>query len=119
MEFMDVPRAGGFCLRRSAMTCTRPYTVPLVTTSLSGAAEETYCGIDQTTTRCEAVLDLVSGATFILGCYGGAETFSDLVVGRQFATSDPIRFRNLNARLTELRTRVFECANAITARRAW
>jgi hypothetical protein len=61
----------------------------------------------------------LSGATFILGCYGGAETFSDLVVGRQFATSDPIRFRNLNARLTELRTRVFECANAITARRAW
>lgn len=61
----------------------------------------------------------LSGATFILGCFGGAETFSDLVIGRQFEDSDPLKFRNLNARLTHLRTRTFDSANAITSRRAW
>jgi hypothetical protein len=61
----------------------------------------------------------LSGATFILGCYGGAETFSDLVVARHLEAGDPLRFRNLNARLGELRTRTFESANAITARRSW
>jgi hypothetical protein len=61
----------------------------------------------------------LSGATFILGCYGGVETFSDLVIGRRFESSDPLRFRNLNDRLTHLRTRTFESANAITSRRAW
>ncbi|MFU8817615.1 MAG: hypothetical protein ACNA7W_19895 [Pseudomonadales bacterium] len=61
----------------------------------------------------------LSGATFILGCYGGEETFSDLVIGRRFEGSDPLRFRNLNARLSHLRTQTFESANAITSRRAW
>ena len=61
----------------------------------------------------------LSGATFILGCFGGHETFSDLVIGRHFETSDPLKFRNLNARLDHLRTRTFESANAITSRRAW
>jgi hypothetical protein len=65
MEFQTVARPGGFCLRRSAATCTRPFTVPLVVESLSGAAEETYCGIDQATTRCEAVLDLVASETCV------------------------------------------------------
>lgn len=61
----------------------------------------------------------LSGATFVLGCYGGTETFSDLVIGRQYEQADPLKFRNLNARLTQLRTRTFEAANAIAARRAW
>ena len=61
----------------------------------------------------------LSGATFVLGCYGGAETFSDLVIGRRFQQDDPLRFHNLNARLTRLRTLTFESANAITARRTW
>jgi len=61
----------------------------------------------------------LSGATFILGCYGGVETFSDLVIGRRFEASDPLKFRNLNARLAHLRTRTFESANAITSRRSW
>lgn len=61
----------------------------------------------------------LSGATFILGCYGGRDTFSDLVVGRHLEAAEPLRFRNLNARLSELRTRTFESANAITARRSW
>ena len=61
----------------------------------------------------------LSGATFILGCYGGAETFSDLVIGHRFEQTDPQVFHNLNARLSDLRTRTFDCANAITSRRAW
>jgi len=61
----------------------------------------------------------LAGATFVLGCFGGEATFSDLVIGRQWATTEPLRFGNLNARLGELRNRVFDSANAITARRAW
>lgn len=61
----------------------------------------------------------LSGATFILGCFGGSETFSDLVIGRHLEQSDPLTFRNLNARLAHLRTATFESANAITSRRAW
>lgn len=61
----------------------------------------------------------LSGATFILGCYGGEHTFSDLVIGEQLETSEPLRYRNLNARLAHLRTRTFEAANAIAARRSW
>ena len=61
----------------------------------------------------------LSGATFILGCYGGTDTFSDLVIGRRFEHSDPLAFRNLNARLSQLRTSTFDSANAITSRRAW
>ncbi|MGE0621018.1 MAG: hypothetical protein AB7I04_22660 [Pseudomonadales bacterium] len=61
----------------------------------------------------------LAGATYILGCYGGVDTFSDLVIGRQWSRSDPLRYRNLNARLGHLRTRTFESANAIAARRSW
>lgn len=61
----------------------------------------------------------LSGATFVLGCYGGTDTFSDLVIGRHLETTDPLAFQNLNARLSHLRTRTFESANAITSRRAW
>jgi hypothetical protein len=61
----------------------------------------------------------LSGATFILGCYGGSDTFSDFSIGERWRENDPIRFRNLNARLGHLRTRAFEAANAITARRSW
>jgi hypothetical protein len=61
----------------------------------------------------------LSGATFILGCYGGSDTFSDLAIGERWRQTDPIRFRNLNARLGHLRTQTFEAANAITSRRSW
>jgi hypothetical protein len=61
----------------------------------------------------------LGGATFVLGCFGGEETFSDLTIGSQWQTADPLAYRNLNARLGTLRTRVFESANAITSRRAW
>ena len=42
----------------------------------------------------------LSGATFVLGCFGGQNTLSDLVIGTTIEQSDPIRFRNQNARLT-------------------
>ena len=61
----------------------------------------------------------LAGATYILGCYGGVETFSDLVIGQKWSKAEPLRFRNLNARLGYLRTRTFESANAIAARRSW
>ena len=61
----------------------------------------------------------LAGATYVLGCYGGVETFSDLVIGQKFEASEPLRFRNLNARLSHLRTRTFDSANAIAARRSW
>ncbi len=58
MNFQGVAREGGFCLRRVASTCGRQYEIETNVTSLSGAPAENYCGIDQTVTRCEAVLDL-------------------------------------------------------------
>ncbi|MGI9326138.1 MAG: hypothetical protein ACR2PZ_13020 [Pseudomonadales bacterium] len=61
----------------------------------------------------------LSGATFVLGCYGGEHTFSDLVIGEELAQTEPLRYRNLNARLQHLRTRTFDAANAIAARRTW
>ena len=61
----------------------------------------------------------LSGATFVLGCFGGEGTLSDLVIGAQLENSDPLRFRNQNARLGHLRTAVFEAANVITSRRSW
>ncbi len=58
MEFNGTPRTGGFCLKRVVKTCARPFKIPLAAASLSGAASETYCGIDQDNVTCEAVLDL-------------------------------------------------------------
>ena len=61
----------------------------------------------------------LAGATFVLGCYGGQDTFSDLVLGIHLLETDPVRARNLDARLTELRNRTFDAANAIASRRSW
>ena len=60
MKFMGTARSGGFCLRRVAKTCAAPYKIPLDAVSLSSAPSETYCGINQDGTRCEAVLDLTT-----------------------------------------------------------
>ncbi len=60
MEFQGVERLAGFCLRRVVKTCARPYEIPITVSSLSGATGEAYCGIDEDTTRCEAVLDLLN-----------------------------------------------------------
>jgi hypothetical protein len=61
----------------------------------------------------------LAGVTYVLGCYGGAETFSDLVIGCGRPSGETLAVTNLNARLAHLRTRVFDSANAITARRVW
>jgi hypothetical protein len=63
MEFEDVLRPGGFCLRRQSKGCSQPLTVTLAATSLSGASAENYCGLNEAVTRCEAVLDMVAGAS--------------------------------------------------------
>jgi hypothetical protein len=70
MEFQGVLRTGGFCLRRVAKGCDRPYQIPWNAQSLSGAPSEVYCGINQASVRCEAVLDLIGSRS----CSGGADT---------------------------------------------
>jgi len=70
MLFKGVARAGGFCLKRVAKTCAKPFQTPITTTSLSGKPSEQYCGIDQDSTRCEAVLDLIGDQS----CADGQDT---------------------------------------------
>jgi hypothetical protein len=59
MTFNGAAR-GGYCLERlpASSVCPRPYTVVFAATSASGAAADQYCGINQSATTCEAVLDL-------------------------------------------------------------
>ena len=61
----------------------------------------------------------LAGATYILGCFGGQDTFSDLVIATQWQSSDPLRFNNANARLNHLRNELFTAADAIASRRHW
>ena len=71
MMFDGIPRPDGFCLKRVTKGCSTPYGVALSDlSSLSGAAPDTYCGIDQDTTRCEAVLDMVNDEP----CANGLDT---------------------------------------------
>ena len=61
----------------------------------------------------------LAGATSVLGCYGGQDTLSDLVVGAGRHDANTPDYRNLNARLSELRSEVFQRADRITSRRSW
>ena len=61
----------------------------------------------------------LAGATFVLGCFGGQDTFSDVVIGQQWQDTQPLQFRNLNARLKRHRDEIFTSANAIASRRHW
>jgi len=61
----------------------------------------------------------LAGATFILGCFGGQDTFSDVVIGKQWEAEAPLRFQNANARLMGLRNHIFSTADAIASRRHW
>ena len=61
MFYQGTPK-GGYCMR-AAPGCARPYLVPITSTSLSGAASATYCGIDQSSVSCEAVNALRSSQT--------------------------------------------------------
>jgi hypothetical protein len=51
----------GFCLKSSVLggSCTNPYRIEISRTSLSGAPEDDYCGINESLATCEAVLALL------------------------------------------------------------
>lgn len=60
MEFQGEVRERGYCLKVGETGCVRPFGVPTPErSSLSGAASEKYCGIDESRTTCEAVRDLI------------------------------------------------------------
>ena len=61
----------------------------------------------------------LAGATFVLGCYTGEGSFSDLKIGIELEEAEPLKFRNLNARLHGLRTEVFTSASRIASRELW
>jgi len=61
----------------------------------------------------------LSGATFVLGCYGGQDTFSDVVIARHWEHDAPLQFKNANARLKRLRDDIFASASIIASRRHW
>lgn len=57
----------------------------------------------------------LAGVTYVLGCYGGEDTFSDLVIHPQLKTRDPRRYQLSNKRLKHLRSTIFTLANDIAA----
>ncbi len=61
----------------------------------------------------------LAGATSVLGCFGGEDTLSDLSISATGTESNALRTRNLNARLTQLRSEVFRRADRITSRQSW
>ena len=61
----------------------------------------------------------LSGATMVLGCYNGQDSFSDLVIGEHIRQTDELAYANLNQRLQHLRNEVFQSASAIASRRLW
>jgi hypothetical protein len=70
MEFNGEPREKAYCLKRQVAGCERPYAVLITASSISGAPEESYCGIGQQDVTCEAVLDLFQSRS----CPGGQDT---------------------------------------------
>ena len=46
---------GSFCLKAASTGCAQPYRVLIDSPSVSGAASEEYCGINQANTTCEAI----------------------------------------------------------------
>ena len=49
---------GNYCLKTASSVCEQPYRVAINAQSVSGAASEDYCGINETNTTCEAIIDL-------------------------------------------------------------
>ena len=58
---------GTYCLKLQSAGCERPFSVAITAASVSGAAEVTYCGIDQSVVSCDAVRSLQNG----MECSGG------------------------------------------------
>jgi hypothetical protein len=58
---------GNYCLQRVASAgasgCAAPYSVAIASVSTSAAPSENYCGINQTSTTCEAVVDMIASKT--------------------------------------------------------
>ena len=52
---------GGFCLRQKEGECSRVLSTTIIAESLSGDPETEYCGVDQTSTTCEAVAAMSEG----------------------------------------------------------
>jgi hypothetical protein len=67
MFYMGTLR-GGYCLADNTVGCAQPFSRPTARTSLSGRTD-TYCGINETSATCEAVLALIDGAA----CPGGGD----------------------------------------------
>lgn len=65
----------------------------------------------------------LSGATYVLGCFTGEGSMSDLVLSDPQADpltpQDGLGHRNLNSRLHRLRSDVFKSANRIASRELW
>ncbi len=63
MQFAGAARSSAYCMKRVATGCERPYaSSPIRRTSLSGAAAEDYCGIDELKATCEAISGLLADA---------------------------------------------------------
>jgi hypothetical protein len=61
----------------------------------------------------------LAGATYILGCFSGEGSFSDLTIANRADNADPLQQINLSARLNQLRTAVFKSAKRIASRQLW
>jgi hypothetical protein len=65
LEYEDAPfpiEGTGFCLKtvEGGGSCSNPYRTVIERTSLSGAAPEDYCGINEDLTTCPAVRALIA-----------------------------------------------------------
>ena len=70
MEYQGEPREGGYCLKRASAGCAEPFAVLVEgRPSLSGIAEASYCGINESTVSCEAVRGLLDNVQ----CPGGED----------------------------------------------
>ena len=61
----------------------------------------------------------LAGATSVLSCFGGEDTFSDLILEQSFKEDESLHIRNLNLRLDRLRGKMFESAKRIASRTLW
>jgi hypothetical protein len=87
MTFMGAPREGGYCLL--AGDCARPYSMSTPERrSLSGAPPGAYCGIDESATTCEALLDLINDTACMTDENCGADGLADGLCERVGAVAD-------------------------------
>lgn len=87
MDFGDpaMPH-GNFCLKIASAGCSRPYTVGISRESISGAASEEYCGINQEKTTCQALQDLQQGdKACLMDAECGAPGLDDAICGTTIA----------------------------------